>query len=194
MLLLDRVNYFQVVFTLPKELSSLALGNRREIYGLLFTASYRALKFTVEREQRYKLAALMVLHTWNQKLDAHGHVHALVPGGGPSRDRDGKWRSTKRRGRDNPFYLVDADELRKRYREFFLQGLRQLHRRSGLKLVGDFSNLNDTPKWEAFVTKLESVKWVAYSPLSNPSQVGRNCMNVVFGRPGMRTQVKAWHV
>ena len=37
-------------------------------------------------EQGYDAAALMVSHTWNQKLDAHGHVHAVVPGGGPALD------------------------------------------------------------------------------------------------------------
>ena len=35
-LLLPGVDYFQVVFTLPDVLSSLALGNRREMFQLLF--------------------------------------------------------------------------------------------------------------------------------------------------------------
>jgi hypothetical protein len=35
-LLLPGIKYFQVVFTIPDKLSSLALGNRREIYNLLF--------------------------------------------------------------------------------------------------------------------------------------------------------------
>jgi hypothetical protein len=161
-LLVDGVNYFQVVLTLPKELSSLALGNRRVIYDLLFTASWRALKATVEQEQRFEMAALMVLHTWNQKLDAHGHVHALVPGGGPSLDRPGRWRRTRRRGRDNPLYLVDADQLRRCYRDAFLDGLRKLHDRGGLKLEGDFASLKDPDRWEAFLKKLESTQWVAY--------------------------------
>ncbi len=63
-LLLDGVNYFQVVFTLPSELSSLALGNRGKIYDLLFASAWSALKETIEKEQGFDPAALMVLHTW----------------------------------------------------------------------------------------------------------------------------------
>jgi hypothetical protein len=40
---------------------------------------------------------LMVLHTWNQELGHHPHVHAVVPGGGPS--QDGKRWVTSERGR-----------------------------------------------------------------------------------------------
>ena len=46
-LLLDGVHYFQVVFTLPSELSSLALGNRQKIYDLLFASAWSALKETI---------------------------------------------------------------------------------------------------------------------------------------------------
>ena len=97
-LILDGVDYFQVVFTLPGVLSRLALGNRRPIYNQLFASAWSALKQTIEVEQGYDAAALMVLHTWNQKLDAHGHVHAVVPGGGPALDGSG-WRVSQRGGR-----------------------------------------------------------------------------------------------
>jgi hypothetical protein len=90
-LLLDQVDYYQVVFTLPEVISTLALGNRQEIADVLFTSAWKALKKTITNEQGYDPAALMVLHTWNQKLESHWHVHALVPGGGPSLG-DGSWK------------------------------------------------------------------------------------------------------
>ena len=73
----------------------LALGNRSKIYDLLFSSAWSALKETIETEQGYDPAALMVLHTWNQQLEAHGHVHAVVPGGGPALDGSG-WVSSQR--------------------------------------------------------------------------------------------------
>ena len=85
-LLLPRIDYFQVVFTLPEELSALMLGNRRVTYGLLFRAAWEALGEVLREELDCEPAALMVLHTWNQRLEHHPHLHALVPGGGPSRD------------------------------------------------------------------------------------------------------------
>ena len=83
-LIFDGVDHFQVVFTLPDELSRLALGNRRAIYDLLLSSSWKALKKTMASEHSIDTAAVMVLHTWNQKLDAHAHVHAVVPGCGPA--------------------------------------------------------------------------------------------------------------
>lgn len=158
-LLIEGISYFQVVFTLPSELSRLALGNRREIYDLLFTASWRALREVIEAEQGFQAAAMMVLHTWNQKLEAHGHVHAVVPAGGPSLLDPNRWKGTTRRGRATPCYLVDASELRRVYRDRFIQGLRLIHARGGLKLEGEFADLKQTAAFEKFLDKLASVSW-----------------------------------
>ncbi len=93
-LLLPGIDYFRVVFTMPAELSSLALGNRREMFDLLFRSAWRALKRVIEDEQQFEAAASMMLHTWNQKLESHVHVHAFVPGGGPSLADPEKWISS----------------------------------------------------------------------------------------------------
>jgi len=164
-LLLDGVNYFQVVFTLPSELSSLALGNRRAIYDLLFASAWSALKQTIGQEQGYAPAALMVLHTWNQQLEAHGHVHAVVPGGGPALDGSG-WVKSRRRnsspGDSTELYLVDAVDLRRQYRDHFLAGLTRLRERGELQLQGDFEYLEDDEQWQSFLLKLASTEWVSY--------------------------------
>ncbi|MCA9066988.1 MAG: transposase, partial [Planctomycetaceae bacterium] len=83
-LLQGGVDVYQVVFTMPDELSSLALGNRREMFRLLFHSAWQSLKCVIENEQQFEPAAAMVLHTWNQHLESHVHVHAVVPAGGPS--------------------------------------------------------------------------------------------------------------
>jgi hypothetical protein len=138
-LLLEGVRYFQVVFTLPGALSSLALGNRRVIYDLLFQAAWAALKETIEVEQGYDPAALMVLHTWSQRLESHGHVHAVVPGGGPALDGSG-WVNSQRRDGSPCWnaYLVDAVTLRRAYRRHFLAGLDRLRAERQLRLEGEF--------------------------------------------------------
>jgi len=89
------VDYDQVVFTMPDDLSALTLGNRREMFNLLFRSAAKSLKTVLEKEQQYKAAASMVLHTWNQKLDAHVHLHAVVPGGGPSLRHPGTWKKAE---------------------------------------------------------------------------------------------------
>ena len=177
-LLLDGINYFQVVFTLPSELSSLALGNRRPIYNLLFASAWSALKQTIEQEQGYDPAALMVLHTWNQQLEAHGHVHAVVPGGGPALDGSG-WVTSGRRNLSarnaSELYLVDAVDLRRQYRDHFLAGLTRLRERGELKLQGDFADLQADAAWQSFTSELESVEWVSFIQPPPPQADGQPC-------------------
>jgi hypothetical protein len=88
-LLRSEVTYFQVVFTLPEQLSALALGNRSVLYKLLFGSAWNALSKAIRNELGMQPAAAKVLHTWNQRLEHHPHIHALVPGMGPRyRDRE----------------------------------------------------------------------------------------------------------
>ncbi len=78
-LILEGVTYYQVVFTLPGVISELALTNREAIADLLFEAAASSLRKTIRSQQEYDPASMMVLHTWNQQLLPHWHVHALFP-------------------------------------------------------------------------------------------------------------------
>jgi hypothetical protein len=62
-LILPKVNYFQVIFTLPGELSGLILGNRQALYDLLFQSAWRALDQTLRDTGQFQPAAHLVLHT-----------------------------------------------------------------------------------------------------------------------------------
>src|SRR6266704_6497301 len=80
--------YVHVVFTLPPQLAALALQNKKLIYGLLLRASAETL-LEVARNPKHlgaELGFFTVLHTWNQKLGLHPHVHCVIPAGGPSFD------------------------------------------------------------------------------------------------------------
>jgi len=62
--------YFHVVFTLPNAFNSLALGNKRVVYGLLFKAVARTL-LQVAADPKHlgaQIGFLAVLHTWGQSL------------------------------------------------------------------------------------------------------------------------------
>ena len=67
--------YVHVVFTLPRQLSPLALVNKREIYALLFRASAETL-LQIARDPRRlgaEIGFLSVLHTWGQNLQLNPH-------------------------------------------------------------------------------------------------------------------------
>ncbi len=73
--------YVHVVFTLPPQLAGVALQNRKLIYGLLLRASAETL-LEVARNPAHlgaEIGFFSVLHTWNQKLQLHPHVHCVVP-------------------------------------------------------------------------------------------------------------------
>jgi len=69
------VSYFHIVFTLPHELSALALQNKRLLYDLLFRASAATLlELAVDpKHLGADIGFLGVLHTWNQKLQLNPH-------------------------------------------------------------------------------------------------------------------------
>jgi hypothetical protein len=162
-LIFEGVDHFQVVFTLPTELSRLALGNRKKIYNLLFASAWKAIKQTMADEHGIDAAAAMVLHTWNQKLDAHAHVHAVVPGCGPAIDGS-ELRVARRADDENSIgkYLVDAQELRSVYRDAFIEGLNRLHAKGELKLTGEFEHLTQDDSWQSLIAELQGVTWVSY--------------------------------
>ena len=80
------LSYFHLVFTIPASLRPFFLGRGRiHAFEALFTAASETI-LDVAARQGLLLGVLAVLHTWNQKLDNHPHIHCLVPGGGFGRD------------------------------------------------------------------------------------------------------------
>jgi Putative transposase/Transposase zinc-binding domain len=105
------VPYSHVVFTLPKQLAALALRNQRLIYALLFRAvSETLMEIAADRHPLgARLGILAVLHTWNQRLEHHPHLHCLVPAGGLAPDPS-RWIACR------PRYFLPAPVLSCRFR------------------------------------------------------------------------------
>ncbi len=159
-LILPGVNYFQVIFTLPEQLSPLILGNRKELYSLLFQSAWCALNHCLRQTGKYHPAAMMVLHTWNQRLGHHPHIHAIVPGVGPA--LEGKQWITAQHPTDPNYrkpYLVDNVELGRAFRKRYLLGLRRLIRLGKLKLDGEWSRLNEPVELQRWCAELKQTDW-----------------------------------
>ncbi len=110
--------YLHVVFTLPRYLAPVVLQNKKAIYGLLFRASAETL-LEVARDPRHLGAEIVffsVLHTWNQKVRLHPHVHCVVPAGGLSLDHT-RWVHSP----DN--YFLPKAVLREVFRGKFVAAL-----------------------------------------------------------------------
>ncbi len=113
-------HYVHVVFTLPVQLAPLAQQNRKLIYGLLLRASAETL-LEVARDPRHlgaEIGFFSVLHTWNQKLSLHPHVHCVIPAGGLSLDHT-HWVKSQNR------FFLPLRVLSRVFRGKFVAGLLQ---------------------------------------------------------------------
>ncbi len=189
-LLLPGVVYYQVVCTLPSELSQLALANQDAMADLLVGAAWKSLSNRIQHEQGYDPAAISVLHTWNQQLDAHWHLHMLVPGEGPAVDGS-TWKVATpppESGNSQGYHLVQADQLKSAFRKRAIARLQWLRKHGKLKFGGKFQSLRSDQNWEAFIEKLESKTWVAYiqpppSETSRASEVVNYLTRYLTGGP-----------
>lgn len=108
--------YFLVTFTLPQELRGLFFGTQaRESYDLFFHAASEALAQTLASPKwlgACVTGATAVLHTWNQQLLFHPHIHCIVPGAGL--DAEGRVCRVK-----DPGYLLPVSVLRAAFKQAF---------------------------------------------------------------------------
>jgi hypothetical protein len=164
------VPYFHVVFTLPHELSALALGNREILYRLLFDSASETL-LEVAADPKHlgaRIGALMVLHTWGQRLEHHPHIHCVVPGGGLAVTTEApRWVSC----RHNWFLSVRV--LGRVFRGKYLAALRAAHQAGKLQFTKSTMALATPAAWEALIRALYQKEWVVYAkkPFGGPEQV-----------------------
>lgn len=160
--------YAHAVFTLPHELAPLALVNKKIVYGLLFRLVAETL-LEFARDPRLlgaEIGFFAVLHTWNQKLEHHPHIHCVVPEGGIALDGS-HWV----RPRYDWFLPVKA--LAKAFRGKFLDALREAFAAGELRFPGQMKNLATPRAFAALLRQSCRHKWVCYAkrPFGGPEQV-----------------------
>ena len=81
------VGYFHLVFTLPHQLNNLILTNKKLLLSALFKAVGETLVDFGRTRLGGQIGLITVLHTWDQTLLDHFHLHCLVPAGALSLDQ-----------------------------------------------------------------------------------------------------------
>lgn len=162
------VPYSHVVFTLPGALSPLVLQNAKLVYNLLFRCVSET-PLTIARDKRRlgaDLGFLAVLHTWNQKMLHHPHLHCLVPAGGLAPDRS-SWIHCRQR------FFLPGSVLAKMFRGKFLAHLAAAFRLKKLRLTGQIQALQRPEAFHRFLRTLRKPKWVVEvrPPFGGPEHV-----------------------
>src|SRR3989449_4711798 len=160
--------YVHVVFTLPPQLAALALQNKKIIYGLLLRASAETL-LEVARNPSHlgaEIGFFSVLHTWEQKLPLHPHVHCVVPSGGLSLDHT-RWI------RSRPRFFLPIQVLRRVFRGKFVVGLKSAFQHGQFHFSGNLALLAQPKIFASWLRPRFRKDWVVYSkpPFGGPEYV-----------------------
>lgn len=148
--------YFHVVFTLPHELNSLIYCNQKLLYGLLHRCCAETL-LELSADQRYLGAApgiIQVLHTWNQEMLYHVHMHCIVSGGGLTTDHRIRKSSSK--------FFIPVHVLRNKFRGKYMALLDSLYQSGALSFSSSCENLRNSYEWKEFRNRLYQLDWCPY--------------------------------
>jgi Putative transposase/Transposase zinc-binding domain len=162
--------YVHVVFTLPHELAPLALQNKRVIYNLLFHASAATL-LEIARDPRHLAAEIgffSVLHTWDQRLQLHPHVHCVLAAGGLAPDHS-RWISSRRS------FFLPIKVLSRVFRGKFVAGLRSSFQKGALQFHGNLVPLAEQTTFASWLRLLFRHDWIVYAkrPFGGPEHALR---------------------
>ena len=160
--------YFHLVFTLPAELRSLALCNRKVVFDILFASAAETLLELGcdEKHLGGLLGVTSVLHTWTRKLDFHPHVHCVVTGGGLDAEGN-RWVGSR------PDFLFPVRVLSRLFRGKFLHALSRAHARGILEFAGGCARLGAPDRFADLKSRLYRKEWVVYAkrPFGGPGAV-----------------------
>ena len=148
--------YFHVVFTLPHELNSLIYCNQKLLYGLLHRCCARTL-LELSADKKYLGATpgiIQILHTWNQEMLYHVHMHCIISGGGLTPDR----RIRKSKGH----FFIPVMVLRDKFKGCCLAALDSLYQSGELVFSSSCEKLRNSYEWSAFRNALYEKDWCPY--------------------------------
>jgi hypothetical protein len=161
--------YFHNVFTLPHEINPIALCNKRVIFDILFkSVSQTLLQFGKNPENGLggKLGFIAILHTWDQTLMDHFHLHCVIPGGALSFDGS-QWIP----GREN--FLFRVEPLSQVFQGKFMHYFERAFEKGELIFPGNTGPLGTQKGFKDLKNQLWAKNWVVYSkePFGGPEQV-----------------------
>ncbi|HKL22936.1 MAG TPA: IS91 family transposase [Tichowtungia sp.] len=165
--LLD-VPYFHCVFTLPHELNPLILQNKEAALGLLFKSVNETLK-GFAAEPKWKLEGqpgfIAVLHTWNQEIKDHFHLHVIIPAG--------VLRGSEFIRSKQARFLFPVRALSRVFAAKYRDGLLRLFEAGVLGFHGQLEELAEEPTFRRLINSTKKKPWTVYAkrPFGGPAQV-----------------------
>jgi len=160
------VPYFHLVFTVPHDLNSLILTYKRPLLTLLFNAASQTLVQCGHRNLGGQIGCTMVLHTWDQTLGAHFHVHCIIAAGALSSNGE-RWIDA------DPRFLFPVRALSTVFRGKFCAALAQAGSTGAVPLPEGPPALGIPEGFAQLRDQLYAKEWVVYAkaPFASPAHV-----------------------
>ena len=152
------VEYYHVVFTVPRQIAKLAAANPRVVYDVLFKAVRDGTAKTAREWSvlNARMGFTAILHSWGQLLNRHPHLHCMIPCGGMSLET-GRWV-------DMPLgFFLPKRKMSDDYRDTFLSLLQKAYEKDKLKLVGDQRHLAFPERFAQWRDELHGIGWITYA-------------------------------
>lgn len=148
--------YYHVVFTLPHELNALIYCNQSLLYNLLHRCCAETL-LELSRDRKYLGATpgiIQVLHTWDQEMKYHVHMHCVVSGGGLS--------DAGKLVQINGKFFIPVGVLRDKFKGKYLALLSKLHDENKLVYSDSCMELRNSYSWNEFMDDLYTKDWCPF--------------------------------
>jgi len=160
------LGYFHIVFTLPHELNRLILVNQRVLLNILFQAVSETLTDFARTHLRGTPGFTAVLHSWNQILLDHFHLHCLIPAGALSFDQN-RWIPARKN------FLFHVKALSLVFRAKFLDFLQKAFQQKKLRFPGQTAPLANPKTFNHLLKQLHQQSWVVYAkkPFASPEKL-----------------------
>jgi len=153
------VRHFHGTFTFPREFNELWWLNFKAMADMLFHKAAQALQELLADPERVgvQIGITAALHTWDDQMLQHPHLHCLVTAGGLT--PQGEWKDSYKPGQ-KPF-LVHVFPLMRRFRKLFCRALKRAVRNGELKLpqgwrkqrtINMIRRVNRT-RWQVYIAK-----------------------------------------
>jgi predicted Zn-ribbon and HTH transcriptional regulator len=140
------VGYFHLVFTLPHELNRLILAHKKIVLALLFKAVSKTLLEFGRTRLKGTVGIIAVLHTWDQTLKDHFHLHCLIPAGALSVDHS-RWIGAR------PNFLFPVKALSRVFRGKFLDLLQQACDKGKIPAANNEIKASRRKNWVVYAKK-----------------------------------------
>ena len=164
------VPYFHIVFTLPPPIARIAFQNRSVLFPILCRTAAETLTTIAADPKRFgvRIGGTAVLHTWNQRLEFHPHLHCVVPNAGFDIN-SGQWRV------GSSTFFAPVKVLARYFRRRFLEETEKAVHAGTVTCRGSRASLQRPGALQKHLDEARHTEWVVYAkrPFAGPESLVR---------------------